>query len=107
MMNVLFYDTRSPIDLAALRHDSEGRLRVDATRSYYGGRCLLTIYGVPRLAAPNRTDVRKPLASMTIPKDMPRDTQRELLKNLAAITALHYGEDYVIRHMTPIKGESK
>jgi hypothetical protein len=105
MMQPIYADN-DRVDFSRLRHDSEGRLKVDATRRYMSGKCWFIVYGIPRFTAPSRQDTRVMLAQMEIPKDMPKGEQYLLLKNFAVLTGIHFGEESSIRHMTPIKGES-
>jgi hypothetical protein len=90
----------------SLKHDRDGRLKLDAVRSYYDGKCYLHVYALRVGYCTTRTE-RYCLSSLTVPRDMPSAEMRTTLLNLVAITAMEAGVDYVIRHMTPIKGETK
>jgi hypothetical protein len=89
-----------------LRYDKDGRLKLDAVRSYYAGKCYLHVYAL-RVGYSTPQNERVCLSSLTVPRDMPSAEMRTTLLNLVAITAMEAGMDYVIRHMTPIKGETK
>jgi hypothetical protein len=90
----------------SLKYDRDGRLKLDAVRSYYGGNCYLHIYTLKVGYSTTRNE-RCCLSSLKVPRDMPSAEMHTTLLNLAAITAMEAGVDYVIRHMTPIKGETK
>lgn len=89
-----------------LKYDRDGRLKLDAVRSYYSGNCYLHVYALNAGYSGARTE-RVCLSCLTVPRTMPSGEMRVALLNLVAITAMEAGVDYVIRHMTPIKGETK
>lgn len=89
-----------------LKHDRDGRLKLDAVRNYHNGRCYFHVYAL-NVGYSTPFNERLCLSMMEVPRSMPSGEMRTALLNLAAITAMEAGVDYVIRHMTPIKGEKK
>lgn len=82
-----------------------GRVKLDLTRRFVHGKCALTAYALVR--GYRSTVAREWLAHMMVPTTMSNDDVRTALATLGALAAMHIGEDYVIRHMTKIKGETK
>lgn len=103
---MIHYYDYAPQRVGLYKRNTTGQIKLDMTRQYFHGNCLLTAYALLR-AYNDTSRSREWVAKVKVPRDMPKEDMREMLKNLAALAAMHLGEDYVIRHMTPIKGESK
>lgn len=104
-MNAIRYYDDAPNRAGLYKRNTAGQIKLDVTRNYVKGGALLTAYALLR-AFNDTSRSREWVAKVQVPRDMPKEDMREMLKNLAALAAMHIGEDYVIRHMTPIKGKS-
>lgn len=85
---------------SAYKRDNEGRIKLDVTRLYGNGKCFVHVYAIRK----SHTDrnARWMLKVLELPVPMRKPELREAMRNIAAVTAMEIGEDYVLRNITNI-----
>lgn len=80
------------------RRDLEGRLKLDVSRLYLQGKCYVHVYAIRKHHRDR--NARWLVGLVELPTPMRKAELKEAMHNIAAITAMEIGEDYVLRSIT-------